>query len=428
MRSINKGGITINNTIDLFGFEDIKAKDVKIESDDLEVDIEITLEKQDVSCPFCCYNKLKIKEYITKRIVHKHFTGKICIIRYRQRRYLCKKCKKTFYEKNPFVFNDDLHISQETVLYLLDEFKTTQSFKSIALKAGISIYTVFSIFDKYVQISPKKLPVILGIDEFHNTNTGDGKYACILVDNDKSTANIIDLLPNRRIETLSSYFQCTTFQERAVVKYFSSDMYDGYKNIHDTYFPHSIHVIDTFHYIRMFTDAVTKIRIITMKKYAKDSLEYKILKKYNFVLTMSAKKFKKDKVYFKSFNKWMNHFDLLHIVLGINFELTRAYYIKERFVTTYYRYNYQTARKFIDETIQDLRESNFEVFEEVGASLEKWKEQILNSYLKYNGKKVTNARTEGFNNLVKVIKRVSYGYQSFKRFRNRILYIQENNK
>ena len=56
-----------------------------------------------------------------------------------------------------------------------------------------------------------------------------------------------------------------------------------------------------------------------------------------------------------------------------------------------------------------------------------WKQEICNSYLLVGGKRITNARTEGFNNLVKVIKRCGYGYSNFKRFRNRILHIQKSN-
>ncbi len=52
--------------------------------------------------------------------------------------------------------------------------------------------------------------------------------------------------------------------------------------------------------------------------------------------------------------------------------------------------------------------------------------EICNSYLLLEGKRVTNARTEEFNNLVKVIKRCGYGYSYFKRFRNRILHIQKS--
>ena len=44
--------------------------------------------------------------------------------------------------------------------------------------------------------------------------------------------------------------------------------------------------------------------------------------------------------------------------------------------------------------------------------------EILNAF-KY---KYTNGPTEGYNNKIKVLKRVSYGIKNFKRFRNRILH------
>ena len=43
---------------------------------------------------------------------------------------------------------------------------------------------------------------------------------------------------------------------------------------------------------------------------------------------------------------------------------------------------------------------------------------ILNS-LKY--RHISNGPTEGFNNKIKVLKRISYGVRNFKYFRNRIL-------
>ena len=45
--------------------------------------------------------------------------------------------------------------------------------------------------------------------------------------------------------------------------------------------------------------------------------------------------------------------------------------------------------------------------------------EILNA-LKYG---YTNGCTEGYNNKIKVLKRISYGVRNFKRFRNRILHI-----
>ena len=43
----------------------------------------------------------------------------------------------------------------------------------------------------------------------------------------------------------------------------------------------------------------------------------------------------------------------------------------------------------------------------------KWREEILN----YFRTGLTNARTEGFNNRAKVVKRMGYGYKSFANYR-----------
>ena len=43
-------------------------------------------------------------------------------------------------------------------------------------------------------------------------------------------------------------------------------------------------------------------------------------------------------------------------------------------------------------------------------TLLKWREEILN----YFTTRLTNARTEGFNNKAKVVKRRAYGYKSFE--------------
>ncbi len=47
----------------------------------------------------------------------------------------------------------------------------------------------------------------------------------------------------------------------------------------------------------------------------------------------------------------------------------------------------------------------------------KWRNEILN-YFKTG---ITNARTEGFNNVAKVLKRNGYGYSSFENYRLRVL-------
>lgn len=309
----------------------------------------------------------------------------------------------------------------------MEELNSTQSFKSVATKSGLSSDKVIQIFDKYVDIPREPMPKILGIDEFHYKSTGDEKYACILIDNTQDNPTIVDIIKDRKIGTLSYYFQYIDRKERENVNFFVSDMYDGYKYIHDTWFPHSIHIIDTFHFIKLFTDAIKRIRIKVMKQYNKDSDEYYILKKYYFVLEISKKKYKKDKVFFRKFGREMNYYDLLNLVINVDERIKEAYFIKDSFCSNYWKHTFDDIPNYLNDTVLKLKNSQFEEYHLVADSLVKWKKEICNSYLLVGGKRITNARTEGFNNLVKVIKRCGYGYSNFKRFRNRILHIQKSN-
>ena len=66
--------------------------------------------------------------------------------------------------------------------------------------------------------------------------------------------------------------------------------------------------------------------------------------------------------------------------------------------------------------------SNIPEFVSCVATLRNWAKEILNVF-KYG---LTNGPTEGFNNKIKVLKRVSYYLRHFERFRNRILHITSN--
>lgn len=128
------------------------------------------------------------------QINHKHFlTGKQCFIKYKQR---SSECNKTFYDHNPFFSNES--VLAETVSYILDELRTTLSFKSVVLKTGISQKKVVQIFDKYVDIAREPIPKILGIDEFHYKSTGYEKYTCILIDNTSENPTIVDIIKDRK--------------------------------------------------------------------------------------------------------------------------------------------------------------------------------------------------------------------------------------
>ena len=143
------------------------------------------------------------------------------------------------------------------------------SFTDIAKSANVTSQTVINYFKKYIDCKRKTLPEVLCIDEFKNLSFGKGKYACLLLN--YQTGEIVDVLPSRRLDYLQYYFNKIPKEEKENVKFLISDMYDGYKHLHDYVFHKSVFVIDAFHYIRYITDAFNKVRIRVMKSFLRNN-------------------------------------------------------------------------------------------------------------------------------------------------------------
>ena len=149
----------------------------------------------------------------------------------------------------------------------MKELKTKSSFTDIASRANVSSQTVINIFERYINCKRKPLSKILCIDEFKNLSFGKGKYACLLLDD--QTGEIIDVLASRKLDYLRYYFNNISKEEKDNVEFLVSDMYDGYKHLHDYTFHKSTLVIDAFHYIRYITNAFDNVRIRIMKTFNK---------------------------------------------------------------------------------------------------------------------------------------------------------------
>ena len=86
------------------------------------------------------------------------------------------------------------------------------------------------------------------------------------------------------------------------------------------------------------------------------------------------------------------------------------------------KWKYSEQRKDFFQWIKYAETSGIPEFESCAKTYRTWSKEILNA-LKYDT--LSNGPTEGFNNKIKVQKRVSYGIRRFERFRIRILLITE---
>ena len=284
--------------------------------------------------------------------------------------------------------------------YIVNELRNTVSIQSVSKRCNVSVNTVSRILDTIHYTCPT-LKEAISIDEFRG-NTDAGKYQCILVNPIKNT--VLDILPNRSQSCLIEYFKNISKDERYRIKFFVCDMWKPYVELARIYFPNADIIIDKYHFIRQVTWAIEKVR-----KQLQKTMPDKLRKYYKRSRKLILSRYNK----LKDENK-----QSCDLMLQYNEDLRKAHYLKEWFYDICQNKKYSIQRKEFFEWIKNAESCGLSEFEKCAATYRHWSKEILNAF-KYN---LTNGPTEGCNNKIKVLKRISYGVTNFSRFRTRILH------
>ena len=412
----------MNNIIELLN---LKEKDVEnldvINEKDNSISFYIKLKRKVEYCPACGSLEIKIESYKTRKIKHPILNDIPCNIKYKCRRYKCKICGRTFYEKNTFV-DENSNISKYTKLRILESLKDKRkTFTSIAHECNVSVTKVIEIFDSLGNIRRKKLSKAICLDEYYDPSTGIGKYNLVLLD--FMEKEIIDILPDRTKYYIQNYLQKFTKEELENVEHISIDMWEPYKAIAEVYFKNATISVDPFHVMKHVIAALDKVRLDVMRKYKKNSNEYYLLKKFNYLLFKNYNDIK----YFepklnRRLGRYLNGESTLELLLQIDETLNLAYELKEQ----YHRFNTifkaECKKDELDEIISLCKQSQNEHLTNLSKTLKHWYQEILNSFIFINGRRITNGLIESKNSLIRVVTSNANGFTNFKRERNRIMY------
>ena len=335
-------------------------------------------------------------------------------------RFKCKSCGKLFVDQLDDV-NKGERISKSTKIQILLDLKKDISFDNIAEMNNVSRQTVLNIFESCVYTERKTLPDVMCMDEFKNLSTGDGKYAFLIFDPNNHC--IIDVLPDRKLDKLKDYFFNIPYKERLKVKYIVTDMYEPYRTIINKCFPHSTHIIDNFHYIKYVTKAFNDVRIRTQDSFTYNSPQYKILK-YNWKLLLTyVKELPDEEIYNPIQKKKTTASEIVTDALSLSSELSEAYNLLQDFLIGWNTVKFEGAKKFVEEFINSLIQSEIKEFHNIHSTFSNWKHEIINSFIRFGEKRLNNGYIEGMNNRIKEIKRIAFGYSNFYHFKMRIMYI-----
>lgn len=233
-------------------------------------------------------------------------------------------------------------------------------------------------------------------------NTGYYKYQVSLIDS--KNHKILDILPCRYKHELCTYFRKYSYEERCKVKYFISDLWETYKDISMTYFPKAKIVADRFHYFRYINNALNDVRKEVQKNLPKSERKYFFRSRKLFLS-------KKENLSEEQIER------LEYILINYSEDLRIIYSEKETLLNIIHSDNTENAIYQLNDWIKRNSIIDIPKLNEVAKTYLHWSYEIKNSLeVPYS-----NGVIEGFNNKIKTLKRIAFGFKNFKRFRTRIL-------
>ena len=383
------------------------------------------LKDENIICPLCgTVNDYTNKGSKSQFIKYSSALEDNITIKLFRKVYRCNSCNHYFKELNP-LSESRKKISITKDYKILQELKNFNfTYKYIAYKFNVSTTYVIDLFDRKVDLNRLPLPKILCIDEVYSKKLSFHRYCLILYD--PLNKDIVDVIDSRHLDRLEYYFNRIPLNERNNVHWFSIDLYDNYRALGKKCFRNAIICADSFHVIKNLSNFFHQIRIKIMKKYShlknQNNNYYWLFKKYWKLLTkdrskISYKRFKAGKN-----NQYMTGREIIDYMLSIDIQLKLAYELLHEYRTFNEIATELNAAEWFDELVLKFKSSGIDEYIPAWKMLENWRQEILNSFIRFNGYRVSNGPMERVNRDIKTLFRQSFGSTNFKRMRNRIMF------
>ena len=381
-------------TAKLLNWEDVIITNVEEISGQLHV--HIALPRKEHVCPVCGAVTDRVHDYRTQ-VIKDVPMARDTFLHLRKRRYRCDHCGKRFAEENTFVPRY-YRVTSRLVTAVIHEFRKIIPVKEIAAKFNISAPTAMRYFAP-VSYRCRKLPEVLSIDEFKG-NAGGQKYQTILTD--PKERKVLDILPDRYESNLIQYFK--EHNNRENVKYFVSDMNPHFREVAKVCFPEATIIADRYHVTRQAMWGMERVRVNEQKKLSDNFRKY--FKRSRWLLNKSPEKLTdEDRT-------------RLALMFEIAPRLADAYRVKNEFLEVMHARSAEEGKQKLIQWLWSVEAMELPEFEACTKACHNWFQEILNAL----DAPWTNGFTEGCNNKIKVLKRISFGVRNFKNFRKRILH------
>ena len=249
------------------------------------------------------------------------------------------------------------------------------------------------------KLNPTPAAINLSVDEvsyrkYHN-------YLTNVIDVD--IRKVIWNAKGRKSETLNQYYENIGEENCNKIESVALDGAQTYISSTINYAKNAMIIYDKFHLVQKLNNAVDEVRKKELRQARanKDSeLEELINCKRRFILLKKTNKLTAKQ------NGYLNK------IYEINKPIYKAMLLKESFLQIYNLKTFDDAKDHLEAWLNEAKNSPIEIFQLLAEKLTNKMIYILNWFKK----KISSAISEGFNNKIKRLKRMAYGYRDIDYF------------
>jgi len=364
-----------------------------VEMKEKGIELNVVLKKKHLICPRCgmsakiCHQKGK-----EVRVKHSFLGNKTVYLMGHKARWKCFRCNRPFTE----VWSGLRKWSRKTeeaelqILNLLKGKSFRQLWKENAVSDHEARYLLSRVNTEPTWDEEKHKKIIsIGIDE----HSFSGRDLLISVTN-LSQRRLKAILPDDRQESLRNWIRAIPPGIKTKIKEVCIDMKELFATVAKEELPDAKIVLDHFHLIQDANRRLDEARHIEA-----EARRVKRLGKRWWFLKGRERLDEKHKI-------------LLDLLLEKYPIVKEFYYFKEQLRNVYRSKNKKEAELLLSRIISNMECSYDVAINQWAKTLKRWRDYILN----YFDRKTTNAFTEGANNKIKMIKRMSFGFRNVETY------------
>lgn len=404
------------------------------------IEFRSTRDTSEVRCPHC---KGKVHVYDSNTTTLRDMPliyGSRLILNVSYHRYRCLSCERTFSENIPMRYRTS-RITERAAQWVRGLLLWHLPIKAVQEITGINWETIRdihrSMMDAALEARRMELkdkdykPVFLAVDEFA-IHKGHSYATCVM---DLVQGDVIWVGEGRSKDCFMRFFEETDMDYLSQVKAFAMDMNASYNVLVERYLPHAEIVYDRYHMQAQFgRDVLGVVRLSEARAHKAEaerigkeaSLENDQERRKELrsqvkdeMRKYSELKGSRWKVLADSSNLSEPGRRSLESILGSHEDLALCYAMKEEMCALFELEDPDAARAGWIKWFEAAKASGIESLVKFAKLKEKRLEGLV-AHARYN---ISTGKLEGFNNRIKVAKRIGYGYRDDDYFFTLIRYM-----